>query len=346
MHMTPALVAYRLNGLSRAANGKIIISNRIIAKTSRIEVAEKFLSPAPTHLLDTLLNSRKITHEQIEMAKEIPMADDLCVESDSGGHTDMAVTAIVLPALIQLRDKLMNKYNYDEMIHVGSSGGIGTPQAAASAFIMGADFIMTGSINQCTVEAQTSDLTKDMLQQMGVHDTDYAPAGDMFELGAKVQVMKRGLFFPSRANKLYDLWRMYDSIDDLDEKTRSLIQNKYFKRSFEDVYTETKKYYLRVAPEEIAKAESSPKQKMALIFRWYFVHSARLARQGDLGQQVDYQIHTGPALGTFNQWVRGTCLEDWRNRHVDELAVKIMTETSSLMLNAYEKMCLERLGPQ
>lgn len=60
---------------------------------------------------------------------------------------------------------------------------------------------MTGSINQCTVEAGTSDDVKDLLQQLNIQDTDYAPAGDMFEMGAKIQVMKKGVFSrPGRIN--------------------------------------------------------------------------------------------------------------------------------------------------
>ncbi len=60
-----------------------------------------------------------------------------------------------------------------------------------AAFMLGAEFILTGSINQCTVEAGTSDKVKDLLQQMNVQDTEYAPAGDSFQMGSKVQVLKR-----------------------------------------------------------------------------------------------------------------------------------------------------------
>jgi trans-AT polyketide synthase/acyltransferase/oxidoreductase domain-containing protein len=59
---------------------------------------------------------------------------------------------------------------------------------------------------------------------------------------------------------------------------------------------------------------------MALIFRWYFGYSTQLALSGDSKRRVDYQIHCGPALGAFNQWVKGTELENWRNRHVDVIA--------------------------
>lgn len=186
---------------------------------------------------------------------------------------------------------------------------------------------MTGSINQCTVEAGTSDEVKDLLQQMNVQDTEYAPAGDMFEMGARVQVLKKGLFFPARSNKLYDLYRQYNSIDEIDDKTKAQIQEKYFKRSFESVYETVRTRY----PQVVEKAERNPKYKMALIFRWYFSYSTRLALQGDQENKVDYQIHCGPALGAFNQWVKGTKLEDWRNRHVDEIAEKLMTETAALL---------------
>ena len=338
LSITPALVKYRAKGLTRDKNGKITILNKIIAKVSRPEVAEAFFSPAPERILEKLVNENKITPEEAELSKKIPMADDICVEADSGGHTDGGVAYALMPAMLKLRDEMMKKYQYPKKIRLGAAGGIGAPAAAAAAFMLGADFILTGSINQCTVEAATSDNVKDLLQQINVQDTDYAPAGDMFELGAKVQVLKRGVFFPARANKLYDLYRQYNSIDEIDEKTRNQVQEKYFKRSFKEVYEDIKSYY--PAP-EIERAERNPKQKMALIFRWYFGYSTRLALSGNEESQVDYQVHCGPALGAFNQWVKGTDLENWRNRHVDEIGVKIMNETAELFkerLNMFSKI--------
>jgi trans-AT polyketide synthase/acyltransferase/oxidoreductase domain-containing protein len=181
------------------------------------------------------------------------------------------------------------------------------------------------------VEAGTSDTVKDMLQEINIQDTAYAPAGDMFELGAKVQVMKKGVFFPARANKLYDLWRNYGSLEHIDASIRKEIQDKYFKRSFDEVYRETKGYYMQEFPAEIDKAERSPKAMMALIFRWYFVHTMRLALEGSKDQRVDYQVHTGPALGAFNQWVQGTSLQDWQNRHVDVIGEHLMQASADYM---------------
>jgi trans-AT polyketide synthase/acyltransferase/oxidoreductase domain-containing protein len=331
LFITPALAKYRAKGLKKDSQGNITTANRIIAKVSRPEIASAFLSPAPQQVIDKLLKENKITGEEAQLLKEVPVADDICVEADSGGHTDGAVAIVLLPAMIRLRDEMMEKYKYQKKARIGAAGGIGCPEAAVAFFVLGADFILTGSINQCTVEAGTSDSVKDLLQQMNVQDTDYAPAGDMFELGAKVQVLKKGLFFPARANKLYDLYRRYNSLDEIDQKTKTQIQEKYFHKSFEEVFQECKNYFHNLGTNEIEKAEKNPKIKMALIFRWYFMHSTMLALNGSEENKVDYQVHCGPALGAFNQWVKGTELENWRNRHVDEIGIKLMNETARML---------------
>lgn len=326
--VTPALVRFRAKGLKRGAGGQIIARQRIIAKLSRPEVAEAFLSPAPDHILQKLAAENKITAEEASLMREIPVAHDICVEADSGGHTDGGVAYSLMPAIIRLRDDMMKKYRYGKTVRIGAAGGIGTPEAAMAAFMLGADFIVTGSINQCTVEAATSGLVKDLLQQMNVQDTAYAPAGDMFESGSKVQVLKKGLFFPTRASKLHELYQRHRSIEEIDEKTLRQIEEKYFKASVSSIYDKVKAHY---SNEDISKAERNPKQKMALIFKWYFRQSSASAIKGDPDAKVDFQIHCGPALGAFNQWVKGTELESWKNRHVDGIGLRLMEETASLL---------------
>ncbi|MFB0636030.1 ACP S-malonyltransferase [Bacillus rugosus] len=335
LSVTPALVRYRAKGVKRNPNGEIICLNRIIAKLSRPEVAESFLSPAPENMLQKLLGENKITVSEAELLRSVPVADDICVEADSGGHTDGGVAYSLMPAMTSLRDEMMKKYQYPKKIRVGAAGGIGTPDAAVAAFMLGADFIVTGSINQCTVEAATSDKVKDLLQQMNVQDTAYAPAGDMFEAGSKVQVLKKGVFFPARASKLYELYQRYRSIRELDAKMLTQLEEKYFKRSIEDIYKDITSHYPAA---EIEKAERNPKHKMALIFRWYFRYTSNLAISGDEHSKVDYQIHCGPALGAFNQWVKGSELENWRNRHVDEIGRTLMTETAALLHERMQSM--------
>lgn len=329
--ITPAIVKYRLSGVKKF-QGKYFIKNRIIAKVSRVEVASQFLSPPPKAIVKKLLEEGKINKEQAEIASEIPMCDDICAEADSAGHTDMANANTLIPSMIKLRNEYMEKFKYSKLIRVGAAGGISTPESAASAFILGADFIVTGSVNQCTTEANTSNAVKDILQEMTIHDTEYAPAADMFEIGAKVQVLKRGIFFPARANKLFDLYNRYASINEIDNKTIVQLEEKYFRKKIEDVYKEIVDFYQKNDPSKIEIAEKNLKFKMSLIFKWYFHYTTQLALKGNPEQKVDYQVHCGPALGAFNNWVKGTRYEKWENRHVDEIAKLIMNETASLLI--------------
>jgi trans-AT polyketide synthase, acyltransferase and oxidoreductase domains len=338
MRVSPSLIRYRSKGLKRLPDGRVEAPHRVLAKVSRPEVATAFMQPAPEAMVHQLVQAGHLSAEEAELTRSVPIASEICVEADSGGHTDRGIAHVLMPVMLSLRDEAMTKHGYRETIHVGAAGGIGTPEAAAAAFVMGADFILTGSINQCTVEAGTSTAVKDMLETADPQDTAYAPAGDMFELGAKVQVFKKGIFFPARANRLYELYQRHNSIDEIDEKTRRQIEEKYFRRSFEDVWRETKSYYLDAGRKKLEELERSPKQKMALIFRWYFVHSSRLALDGDEQQKLDYQIHCGPALGAFNRWVSGTELKPWRNRHVADIAERLLVATADQLNERFAQL--------
>jgi trans-AT polyketide synthase/acyltransferase/oxidoreductase domain-containing protein len=322
--LTPAVVRYRLNGLHVRQDGAVVASNRIIAKVSRPEIASAFMQPAPEAIVKRLLATGKITQVQADLSSRIPIAQDICVEADSGGHTDQGVASVLIPTMRRLRDETMRAYRYADSIRIGAAGGIGTPDAVAAAFLLGADFVVTGSINQCTVEAGTSASVKDMLQDMGIQDTAYAPAGDMFEIGAKVQVLRRGVFFPTRAGKLYDIYQRYRGLEQIDDETRRQLQEKIFRCSFEEIWQDTRRYYAATSPEKLREAEADPKKKMALIFKSYFAQSTRFALEGQDDRRVDYQVHCGPAMGAFNAFVRGTDLELWRNRYVADIAERLM----------------------
>lgn len=334
MQISAALVLFRVKGIRRLADGRIICENHILGKVSRTEVAEAFLSPPPERLLNALEQKGLITQAEMELARLVPVASEIVVEADSGGHTDMGIPTVVFPAIKHLGQQLKARYQYQQSIFIGQAGGIGSPEAAAAAFLMGADFILTGSINQCTVEAGTSDAVKDLLQHVGIQDTSYAPAGDMFEMGAKVQVLKRGVFFPSRANKLFDLYQHYNSLEEIPDSVRAQVEERFFKKSFAAIWEDVREYLIAEGREqEISMYETHPKKKMSRVFRWYFAHTTQMALQGELKDKVDFQIHTGPALGVFNQWVKGTDLERWPNRHVDEIAEALMQATAVHLQN-------------
>ncbi|MGW0548884.1 ACP S-malonyltransferase [Streptomyces altiplanensis] len=329
--VTAPVVRFRFAGAHRAPDGTPTAVRHVLAKVSRPEVATAFMSPPPRRLLDSLVAEGGLSAAEAEIAAGLPVAGDICVEADSGGHTDAGSPYALMPAMLRLRDRIMAEHRYPRSVRVGAAGGLGAPEAVAAAFVLGADFVVTGSVNQCSPEAGTSDAVKDLLATLDVQDTAYAPAGDMFELGARVQVVRKGTLFAARANKLHQLYRRFESLEEIDEPTRRTLEDRYFHRSFDDIWAETRGYLGRLRPDDLARAERSPKARMAQVFRWYFVHSTRAALEGVREEQVNYQIHCGPALGAFNRLVAGTPLEAWRDRHVDTIAELLMTGAAELL---------------
>lgn len=322
--LTEQVVRYRAAGLSQDSAGNIVIGNRIIAKISRTEVARRFMEPAPLKYLTPLVEKGLITAQQAEWAQKVPMADDITAEADSGGHTDNRPLVTLLPAILALRDEVQQEQNYPVRLRVGAGGGVGTPQAALATFALGADFIVTGSINQPCIESGSSDPVRKALAVAEMADVAMAPAADMFEMGVKLQVLKRGTLFPMRAQKLYDLYREYESIDDIPQAEREKLEKQIFRSPLEKIWEGTVQFFEERDPDLIAKAKDNPKRKMALIFRWYLGLSSRWANTGEPGREMDYQIWAGAALGAFNAWVKGTYLEPFENRRAVDVATHIM----------------------
>lgn len=325
MRMTLALVYYRVKGIHQDASGNIITPNQVIAKVSRVEVANQFFSPPPEKLVNQLLEKGMITETEARLSQKIPMAYDLTAEADSGGHTDNRPALALLPTMIALKNEFTEKYDYPEPLCVGLAGGIATPQSAAAAFSMGAAYILTGSINQSCIEAGICHDVKKMLSQAGQADVAMAPAADMFEIGAKVQVLKRGTMFPVRAEKLYKFYVNYNRFEDIDERSKKEIEDKFLQASFNDAWASTKDFFIRTGnTKEIEKAQISEKHKMALVFRSYLGLSSKWAIQGIPERKMDYQIWCGPAIGAFNQWVKGSFLQAAENRKTAEVALNIL----------------------
>ncbi|MGF1761925.1 eicosapentaenoate synthase subunit PfaD [Aliivibrio kagoshimensis] len=324
LNLTPQIVHYRAAGLSRNAKGEIAVANKVIAKVSRTEVARHFMQPAPAKMLQGLVDEGRITAEQMELAQLVPMADDITAEADSGGHTDNRPLVTLLPTILALKDEIQAQFNFNPPLRVGTGGGVGTPDAALAAFNMGAAYIVTGSINQACVEAGASNHTRKLLSTTEMADVAMAPAADMFEMGVKLQVVKRGTLFPMRANKLYDLYARYDSIEDIPTAEREKLEKQVFRSTLDDIWTGTVAHFNERDPKQIERAEGNPKRKMALIFRWYLGLSSRWSNSGEVGREMDYQIWAGPALGAFNAWAKGSYLDDYTQRNAVDLAKHLM----------------------
>jgi PfaD family protein len=324
LNLTLPLIYYRVKGIYRDHRGNIICPNKVIGKVSRVEVARRFMSPPPEKILGQLVERKMITHEEASLAAQIPVADDITAEADSGGHTDNQPAIALLPTMLALRDELVSKFNYPNPICVGLAGGIATPASAAAAFAMGAAYVLTGSVNQSCVEAGTSEAVRHMLAETCQADVTMAPAADMFEMGIKVQVLKRGTMFAFRAAKLYELYSTYGCIEDIPEKHKEMLERDYFKCGFQNAWEKTRDFFQKRDPGQILMAEKDPKHKMALIFRSYLGQSSKWAVTGEPDRKIDYQIWCGPSMGAFNEWVRGSFLEKPENRKTVTVAMNLL----------------------
>jgi trans-AT polyketide synthase, acyltransferase and oxidoreductase domains len=324
LDLTPSLVRYRLAGLTAGGEHGVRVGNKVMAKVSRPELAELFMRPAPEAMVRKLVEAGDVTAEQARLAAHVPMADDVTVEGDSGGHTDRRPLPSLLPVILRQRDRIMRETGCTERIRVGAAGGIGTPEAVYAAFAAGADYVVTGSVNQSCLEAGTSPKVKAMLAQAGIADCEMAPAADMFEMGVELQVLKRGTFFPMRAKRLYELYRTYEGVEDLPADVRAQLEKQVFRRSLDDVWEETRRYFERRDPAQLSRAEDNPKRRAALVYRWYLGMASRWAKVGEADRSADYQIWCGPAMGSFNSWVRGTYLAAPEHRRVASVARHLM----------------------
>lgn len=324
MSLTPSVVRYSASGLYQDADGRIQRRNHLFAKISRPEVARRFMGPAPEEMLQALVAQGKITADEARLARLVPVAEDYTVEADSGGHTDNQSLTSLFPTLCRLRDEMVAEHGFTRPIRLGAAGGLGTPSAVAAAFSLGAAYVVTGSVNQSSVESGLSEEGKRLLTQAELADVVMAPAADMFELGVEVQVLKRGTMFGVRASQLYELYNKYDGLDSIPADIMARLEKTHFHGPVEDVWQQTRGFFANVDPAEIERAERDPKHKMALVFRWYLGKSSGWAIRGAGDRKLDYQIWCGPAMGAFNAWVEGTFLAELENRRVVQIALNLM----------------------
>jgi PfaD family protein len=312
-------------------DGRIVCPNHVIAKVSREGVARKFFAPPPDKILAELVRQNKISPTEADLARRIPLAQDMTAEADSGGHTDNRPALSLFPTFQALRDQAVQRFGYKIPLRVGLGGGIATPEAAAAAFAMGAAYVLTGSVNQSCVEADTSEVVRAMLAQAQQADVIMAPAADMFELGAKVQVLKRGTMFAMRATKLYELYRTYPSYEEIPDRDRRFVEHDLLQKSFEQAWQETRAYFESRNPNQIARAQKEAKHKMALVFRSYLGQASLWAKKGLAERQIDFQIWCGPAMGAFNAWVKNSFLENPENRRIDIVALNLLYGAAGLI---------------
>nr|WP_246259028.1 PfaD family polyunsaturated fatty acid/polyketide biosynthesis protein [Streptomyces typhae] len=322
MELTAPVVRCAAAGLRTDRAGGVVRARRVFAKVSRPETARMFMSPAPRELLDDLVRDGRISSQEARLAESVPVAEDVTVEADSGGHTDNQSLTALLLRILQLRDVMERAHGH--RVRVGAAGGLGTPDAVAAAFAMGAAYVVTGSVNQTAVEAGLSPQAKQLLAAADVDEVTMAPSADMFELGARVQVLSKGTMFAVRAQRLHELYRRHSGLDELSPRDVAWLERDVLRAPVGEVWRETERYWQRRDPGQCARAATDAKHRMALLFRWYLGQSTRWAIEGVADRRADYQLWAGPALGAFNSWVSGSFLAASRERTAAQIACNLL----------------------
>jgi PfaD family protein len=321
---TPAVVLLRARGLRRDGNGAVVPARSVFAKVSRPDMAAAFLRPPAPRLLADLVGRNLIDASEAALAGTVPLATDITLEGDSGGHTDGLPTADIVAEAVRIRRATPGA----DAVRIGAAGGIGTPAAMAAAFAAGAGYVVTGSINQASVEADTSALVKRMLASADLQHTDTAPSAYGFVFGTEVQVLRRGTLFPHRGRLLYRVYLEYHRWEDIPAMERCEIEERLFRAPFVEIWREVRSFLETRAPEQLAVAERDERAKMARVFQWYLGRSSEWAQRGVAERKSDFQVWCGPSMGAFNRWVRGSALEPLPARGVAVMARALLHGTA------------------
>ncbi|MFQ6228444.1 hypothetical protein [Nocardia sp. NPDC002869] len=135
-----------------------------------------------------------------------------------------------------------------------------------------------------------------------IADFTTAPAADMFELGARVQVLEKGSRFWTRAQWLYDRYTAHSGLDELSPADTKKLETEIFGATVDEIWARARDFWQARDPKQLTRAERDRKHRMALCFRWYLGMSTRWATEGETERRGDFQLWSGPAMGAFNHW--------------------------------------------
>ena len=119
MKLSPYILRYALTGLTvNSHTGQIDRHNHVFAKISRPEVAAHFIDQLAKTMVDDLVRKGWITPEEAHLAQYVSVAEDVIVESDSGGHTDNQAISALFPVLCNSATR-----SFESIVHSPDSLG-------------------------------------------------------------------------------------------------------------------------------------------------------------------------------------------------------------------------------
>lgn len=314
-----SLLMFRFAGCAERGEPRLVL-----ARVARPDVASELVAPPSSHLLEMGLREGLLSPEDARVAVHWPLVSELCADPEGGGLTGSSSWAVLLPCLKAEATRARQRHGFSGEIFVGACGGMGSPEALAAAFFLGADFVMTTGINSCTPQSPLCPEARDLLAKVGVGDTTYAPAWETFELGGRMEVVRRGTLFAARAHKLQDIYRRGESLEALSESDRKWLEKHLLRTSIAEAWSRVQNELASVLPQALAAAADSPRLRLSLLCKWYLWSSLRAAH-GSATPSSDFAIPCDSEMGALNEWLKGTPLQPWSERHVDVLAQRLMT---------------------
>ncbi|MEU0077509.1 acyltransferase domain-containing protein [Micromonospora tulbaghiae] len=273
---------------------------QVLARAPDLATAVRFLRPADPATVRALAAAGHLDSASAGAAAREAVATDVAVERDA--HA-------LVPALVAVRDREA------PAVRIGVAG-VGTPAAVAAAFALGADFVVTTTVNQCTAEAATSDAAKDLLAALDVTDVREAPDPDLFELGARSPVAHRGTLFAARAEELYRMFLRYDRLADVGPRRLAELERTHFGRPLDEVRA------------DLGVAGRDDRHVLASVCAAYCREATTAALRGTPGQRLNYRVPASTDVGAFNRLVAAEPLADWRSRHAELVTERLLSEAN------------------
>ncbi|MGV9764235.1 acyltransferase domain-containing protein [Micromonospora tulbaghiae] len=273
---------------------------QVLVRAPDLATAVRFLRPADPATVRALAAAGHLDGASAGAAAREAVATDVAVERDA--HA-------LVPVLVALRDREAPG------TRIGVAG-VGTPAAVAAAFALGADFVVTTTVNQCTAEAATSDAAKDLLAALDVTDIREAPDPDLFELGGRSPVAHRGTLFAARAEELYRMFLRYDRLADVGPRRLAELERTHFGRPLDEVRA------------DLGVAGRDDRHVLASVCAAYCREATAAALRGTAGQRLNYRVPASTDVGAFNRLVAAEPLADWRARHAELVTERLLREAN------------------
>lgn len=316
---TEKLYEYRIHNIRQRENA----SDKLLVCVNNRKATEEFMKPIPKYFIQMQMQLGNIDSKEAEFLSKIPLCDDICIENDGLGVNHFGW----ISSFKKLNHDMSESYGMKKRVRIGICGNIGNPQMLAVAFFSGADFVMTSTINQCTLEADTSERVKELLQEAKENDFLFAPTDNLFEFGEKKSILKKGTLYAVRAQKVYDIYLKYSSLEEIPDEQEELLEY-YFGISLEQMYQSIVR---RVSNREKILIGEQPKYKLGVVLKEYLQLCFIQVKIGEKDWEINYGIEVGSELADMNRWLEGTDLETWKQRKVTIIAKRMMDEGADLL---------------